>query len=153
MPKTSGAVLDWVPQKAAQQMHSDAMTRFMPKSRVAFPVGAAQRQVVGASRRRRKSAHIFDPFARGSQVRADWRDQPATAHARRTNASMVWLDGRQTAGEGGHLGIVTRLRSAVPRPRPSAPGQISLPRTRTRSRTGTLPSRYGPRLRPDRSTA
>jgi hypothetical protein len=51
MPKTSGAVLDWVPQKAAQQMHSDAMTRFMPKSRVAFPVGAAQRQVVGASLR------------------------------------------------------------------------------------------------------
>jgi hypothetical protein len=32
MPKTSGAVLDWVPQKAAQQMQSDAMTRFMPKS-------------------------------------------------------------------------------------------------------------------------
>jgi hypothetical protein len=30
MPKTSGAVLDWVPQKAAQQMQSDATTRFMP---------------------------------------------------------------------------------------------------------------------------
>src|SRR5262249_6104945 len=108
MPKTSGAVLDWVPQKAAQQMHSDAMTRFMPTSRVAFPVGAAQRQVVYV-------AHIFDPFARRSQVRADWRDQPVTAHARRTNASMG-LDGRQIAGEGGQPGIVTPLRSAVPRP-------------------------------------
>jgi hypothetical protein len=30
MPKLSGAMLDWVPQKAAQHTQSDAMTRFMP---------------------------------------------------------------------------------------------------------------------------
>jgi hypothetical protein len=30
MPKTSGAVLDWVPQKAAQQMQSEATMRFIP---------------------------------------------------------------------------------------------------------------------------
>src|SRR5215470_3249252 len=93
MPKTSGAVLDWVPQKAAQQMHSDAMTRFMPKSRVAFPLWCS-----ATPGRRRKSAHIFDPFARGSQVRADWRDQPATAHARRTSASMAGLMGDRPQG-------------------------------------------------------
>jgi hypothetical protein len=30
MPKLSGAMLDWVPQKAAQHTQSDATTRFMP---------------------------------------------------------------------------------------------------------------------------
>src|SRR6516225_10427867 len=149
MPKTRGAVLDWVPQKAAQQMQSDAMTRFMPKSRVAFPV------VVQRNANARSSAQISAYFrsirARQSSSRGLGRwagDGPRAADER-----FDGLDGKQTAGEGGPPGIVTPLRSAVPRPRPSAPGRISLPSIRTRSRTGTLPSRYGLRLRRDRSTA
>jgi hypothetical protein len=38
MPKTSGAVLDWVPQKAAQQMQSEATTRFMPILALPLPL-------------------------------------------------------------------------------------------------------------------
>src|SRR4029453_6096933 len=37
MPNSSGTILDWVPQKAAQQMQSDATTRFMPQPRHAPP--------------------------------------------------------------------------------------------------------------------
>jgi hypothetical protein len=40
MPKTSGAVLDWVPQKAAQQMQSEATTRFMPVLASPLPLRA-----------------------------------------------------------------------------------------------------------------
>src|SRR5215470_8291623 len=34
MPKASGTVLDWVPQKAAQQMQSDAATRLNANARL-----------------------------------------------------------------------------------------------------------------------
>src|SRR5262249_3635191 len=42
MPNTSGAVLDWVPQKAAQQTHS-ATPRRLNANAYASPLGAAQR--------------------------------------------------------------------------------------------------------------
>src|SRR6516165_6992614 len=116
---------------------------------VAFPV------VVQRNANARSSAQISAYFrsirARQSSSRGLGRwagDGPRAADER-----FDGLDGKQTAGEGGPPGIVTPLRSAVPRPRPSAPGRISLPSIRTRSRTGTLPSRYGLRLRRDRSTA
>src|SRR2546422_3177156 len=91
MPKTSGAVLDWVPQKAAQQMQSDAMTRFMPnlnaKSRVPAPV------VVQHDPNARWSAHIFDPFARCSQVWVDWQDQLGRSAGDGPRAAHERLDG------------------------------------------------------------
>src|SRR5262245_55750677 len=42
MPNTSGAVLDWVPQKAAQQTHS-ATPRRLNANAYASPLGATQR--------------------------------------------------------------------------------------------------------------
>src|ERR1700756_4781886 len=93
MPKTSGAVLDWVPQKAAQQMQNDAMTRFMPslnaKSRVAAPrcrAARPQRQVVCAYLR---SIGAMQSSSGGPGRPAG--DGPRAAHAR--------LDGSGSMGD------------------------------------------------------
>src|SRR5262249_41081041 len=91
MPKTSGAVLDWVPQKAAQQMHSDAMTRFMPKSRVAFPI-VVQRNA-------RSSAQVCAYFRsiRATQSSSRGLERSAGDGPRSADECIDgWLDGRQT---------------------------------------------------------
>jgi hypothetical protein len=82
MPKTSGAVLDWVPQKAAQQMQSEAMTRFMPIPSRLSRGDAAQRarQVVPAPHLR--SIGAMQSSSRGLRS-LDVRGQRAAVARRR----------------------------------------------------------------------
>src|SRR6516225_10924272 len=104
MPKTSGAVLDWVPQKAAQQMQSDATTRFMPVLASPFPWWCSTTRTPGCLR------HIFDPLARCSQVRGDCEDWVCETSARRTSGvDDGGLMGDGGCEENGQPGIVIPL--------------------------------------------
>src|SRR5262249_53331070 len=83
MPKTSGAVLDWVPQKAAQQIQSDAMTRFMPVLASPFPLWCS------ATRTALSAPHLRSIRAMQSSSRGPRRLRPAMPARGARAASMT----------------------------------------------------------------
>ena len=97
-------------------------------------------------------APIFGPLMEASQACAERAHLAATPAPRRNNDAGWWLSPRlwRAAWE-----IFTPPRGAAPRvaDRSSARRRISFPSTRTRSRTGTPPSRTRRQLRRDHSTA
>src|SRR5262245_495542 len=104
MPNSSGTILDWVPQKAAQQMQSDATNRFMPQPRHAPPRRPSPHPP--SSARRPAWASPAPPRAWGLPPSRGTR-----MRARRGRKMVPCLD-----GSNGSLGRDLMLRWAAARP-------------------------------------
>src|SRR5262245_3064798 len=118
MPNSSGTILDWVPQKAAQQTQSDAANRFMPQPRHA-PRGRP-RAIFGPSVGPGKPSRAV---GRGTLARpwrenagAPWQEDGALLWTVTVNGSL----GRDQMLRRG--GALTALRTGGFRPPADVPG-------------------------------